>query len=162
MPCFLRNTSLYLVRKSMMLLQRTHVPSLYDNAKPKIFDRLHWWHKASIIRNILAREKRGWSIVVECRTRNRESPSNPHCYHFKDWAFSFSPWCPSSRSCIYEYLATDSGRNLCEGPSRGNCNIAEFFPEKLSWCRNKQIGQGMKCKTDWLLCYIKTYPSLFF
>ena len=31
-----------------------------------------------------------------------------HCYRFKVWAFSFSPWHLSSISCINEYLATDS------------------------------------------------------
>ena len=31
------------------------------------------------------------SPVVECRTRNEVSPgSNPLCYRFEDWAFSFT------------------------------------------------------------------------
>ena len=35
------------------------------------------------------------SSVVECRTRNQVSPgSNPLCYRFEDWAFSFSPLTP--------------------------------------------------------------------
>ena len=34
----------------------------------------------------------GGSSAVECLTHNRESPgSDPLCYHFKVWAFSFSP-----------------------------------------------------------------------
>ena len=55
------------------------------------------------------------SSAVECRTRTRESPgSNPLCYRFEVWAFSFSPRCPSSISCINEYLAIDSGGNVSE------------------------------------------------
>ena len=43
------------------------------------------------------------SSVVECRTRNRESPgSNPLCYRFEVWAFSFSSRCLSRLSCINE------------------------------------------------------------
>ena len=43
--------------------------------------------------------------VVECRTRNRESPgSNPLCYLFDVWAFSFSSRRLSPLSCITEYL----------------------------------------------------------
>ena len=50
------------------------------------------------------------SSVVECRTRNRESPgSNPICYRFEVWAFSFSSRCLSRLGCINEYLTIDSG-----------------------------------------------------
>ena len=53
------------------------------------------------------------SSAVECRIRNRESPgSNPLCYHFEVWAFSFSPQRPSSLSCINEYLTLDGGGNV--------------------------------------------------
>ena len=49
-----------------------------------------------------------WSAVaqlVECRTRNRESPgSNPRCYRFEVWAFSFTSRRLSRLSCINEYL----------------------------------------------------------
>ena len=59
-----------------------------------------------------------WSAVaqlVECRTRNRESPgSNPRCYHFEVWAFSFTSRRLSRLSCINEYLAIDSGGNVSE------------------------------------------------
>ena len=55
------------------------------------------------------------SSVVECRIRNRESPgSNPLCYHFEDWAFSFSSRRLSQLICINEYLAIDSGGNVSE------------------------------------------------
>ena len=59
-----------------------------------------------------------WSAVaqlVECRTRNRESPgSNPRCYRFDVWAFSFTSRRLSRLSCINEYLAIDSGGNVSE------------------------------------------------
>ena len=53
--------------------------------------------------------------LVECRTRNRESPgSNPRCYRFEVWAFSFTSRRLSRLSCINEYLAIDSGGNVSE------------------------------------------------
>ena len=59
-----------------------------------------------------------WSVVaqlVECRTRNRESPgSNPRCYRFEVWAFSFTSRRLSRLSCINEYLAIYSGGNVSE------------------------------------------------
>ena len=52
---------------------------------------------------------------AECRTRNRERlGSNPLCYHFKVWAFLFSPRCSSSLSYINEYLSMDGGGNVTE------------------------------------------------
>ena len=55
------------------------------------------------------------SSVVECRTRNRESPgSKPLCYHFEVWAFLFSSRRLSRLSCTNEYLAVDSGGNVSE------------------------------------------------
>ena len=55
------------------------------------------------------------SSVLECRTRNRESPgSNPLVYRFEVWAFSFSSRRLSALSCINEYLAVDSGGNVSE------------------------------------------------
>ena len=53
--------------------------------------------------------------LVECRTRNRENPgSNPRCYLFEVWAFSFTSRRLSRLSCINEYLAIDSGGNMSE------------------------------------------------
>ena len=55
------------------------------------------------------------SSVVECRTRNRESPGSNHlCYRFEVWAFSFSSRRLSRLSCINEYLAIDSGGSVSE------------------------------------------------
>ena len=54
-------------------------------------------------------------IAVERQACYRGSPnSNPLWYRFEVWAFSFSPQCPSSLSCINEYLAIDSGGNVNE------------------------------------------------
>ena len=59
-----------------------------------------------------------WSAVaqlVECRTRNRESPgSNPRCYCFEVWALSFTSRRLSRLSCKNEYLAIDSGGKVSE------------------------------------------------
>ena len=53
--------------------------------------------------------------LVECRTRNRESPgSNPRCYRLEVWEFSFTSRRLSRLSCINEYLAIDSGGNVSE------------------------------------------------
>ena len=53
--------------------------------------------------------------LVERRTRNRENPgSNPLCYRFEVWAFSFTSRRLSRLSCINEYLAIDSGGNMIE------------------------------------------------
>ena len=62
----------------------------------------------------MANLERG-SSAVECRTRNRESPgSNPRCYRFEVWAFSFTSRRLSRPSCINEYLAIDSGGHVSE------------------------------------------------
>ena len=65
-----------------------------------------------------SRDTDTWSAVaqlVECRTRNRESPgSNPRCYRFEVWAFSFTSRRLSRLSCINEYLAIGSGGNVSE------------------------------------------------
>ena len=41
----------------------------------------------------------------------------------KPWANVFTLHCSSSRSCINEYLAIDSGGYVYEQPSRINCSI---------------------------------------
>ena len=40
--------------------------------------------------------------------------SNPRCYRFEVWAFSFTSRRLSRLSCINEYLAIDSGGNVSE------------------------------------------------
>ena len=55
------------------------------------------------------------SSVVECRTHKRESPgSNPLCYRFEVWAFSFTSRRFSQLSWINEYLTIDSGGHVSE------------------------------------------------
>ena len=56
----------------------------------------------------------GGSSVVERQTRNRGSlGSNIFRCRFEASTFSFSPRCPSSLSCVNEYLAIDSGGTMC-------------------------------------------------
>ena len=67
------------------------------------------WYLSCGAWKLNGRVERG-SSAIECRAHNRESPgSNLLCYRFRDWAFSFSPRCPSSLSCINEYLAIENG-----------------------------------------------------
>ena len=56
----------------------------------------------------------------------------------KPWASFFTLHCSSSLSCIYEYLAIDSGGYVYEHPSRINCSI---WPR---WCLSEQVCQGSK------------------
>ena len=39
----------------------------------------------------------------------RTADSQSKCFESSRWAVSFTPRCSSLRSCIYEYLAIDSG-----------------------------------------------------
>ena len=64
------------------------------------------------------------------------------CYRLEDWAFSFSPRCLSSISCINKYLAIDGGRNASEYTLRVIAAFLECFQKKPSWCRNEQVCQG--------------------
>ena len=108
------------------------------------------------------------SSALECRTLKRESlGSNPLCYSFEVWAFSFSPRCPSSLSCVHEYLTRYSGGNVNDCSLHNICSMAESFLEKLSWCRNKHICQRLKCKALWAVqrtgfCAIYTIMPLPF
>ena len=70
------------------------------------FFRVGSWNRMHIERG---------GFAVECWTRNRVSPcSNPLCYRFEDWAFSFRPRRPSSLSCVNGYLAIDGDENTSE------------------------------------------------
>ena len=60
------------------------------------------------------------------------------------WAILLTPLCLSSLSCINKYLAIDSGGYVNEESlHHSNYNMAECFPEKLSW---QQVCQRVKCK----------------
>ena len=68
------------------------------------------------------------SSVVECRTRNRESPgSNPRCYRLEVWAFSFSSRRLSRLSCIDEYLAIDSVGHVSDLVVARNCCMTRML-----------------------------------
>ena len=88
------------------------------------------------------------SSVVECRTRNRESPgSNPLCYRFEVWAFSFTSRRLSRLSCINEYLAIDSGGNVSDLVLARNCCLARMLPEAENGVgMNRSVREGKKCK----------------
>ena len=58
--------------------------------------------------------------------------------------FVLSMTTPSSFSCINDYLAEDSGGNMCS-----ICSVAECFLEKPSWCWNEQVCLVMKFQALW-------------
>ena len=68
---------------------------------------------------------------MECRTRNQVSPgSNPLCYRFDDWAFSFSPLTPQLTQLYNEYLAVDSGGNVSDVVVALNCCMTRMLPRE--------------------------------
>ena len=99
------------------------------------------------MRNISPSLQRG-SSVVECPTRNRESPgSNPLCYRFEVWAFSFCSRRLSRLSCINEYLAIDSGGNVSDLVVARNCCMARMLPrEAENGVGMNRSARGGKCK----------------
>ena len=55
-------------------------------------------------------------------SRSREPGfKSPLCYLFEDFAFSFSPRCPSSLNCINEYLAMIPCIQFCLKPDKYCC-----------------------------------------
>ena len=71
--------------------------------------------------------------MVECRTRNRESPgSNPPLLPFRRLGiFRSLHRRPCLLSCINEYLAIDSGGNVSDLVLARNCCLANFTFEHL-------------------------------
>ena len=62
--------------------------------------------------------------------------------------------------CPYKRVPDNivSNGNVNEYSSFSNCSVAEYFPEKPSWCQNEQVCQGRKCSTlggptDWISDY---------
>ena len=101
----LNNSALYMIYCTLVLPYISYCCEIWGNTYTTRVQPLYIIQKRAIL----------WSAVaqlVECRTRNREIPgSNPRCYRFEVWAFSFT----SRRlSCINEYLAIDSGGNVSE------------------------------------------------
>ena len=88
------------------------------------------------------------SSAVECRIRNRESPcSNPLCYRFTTWAFSFSPRHVSSLICINKYLRRwwKSGWIIFTL----NCCVARMLPREVELVPEWTDLPGEKCKVLW-------------
>ena len=90
------------------------------------------------------------SSVVECRTRNRESPgSNPPLLPFRRLGMFRSlhrRLC--SLSCINEYLAIDSGGNVNDLVLARNCCLARMLPGEAEngVGMNRSVREGKKCE----------------
>ena len=88
------------------------------------------------------------SSVVECRTRNRESPgSNPPLLPFRRLGiFRSLHRRPCSLSCINEYLAIDSGGNVSDLVLARNCCLARMLPGEAEngVGMNRSVREGKK------------------
>ena len=91
--------------------------------------------------------------MVECRTRNRESPSsNPPLLPFRRLGiFRSLHRRPSSLSCINEYLAIDSGGNVSDLVLARNCCLARMLPgeSENGVGMNRSVREGNKCEALW-------------
>ena len=81
------------------------------------------------------------SSVVECRTRNRESPgSNPPLLPFRRLGiFVLSIDAP------VDYLTIDSGGNVSDLVLARNCCLARMLPRE-DVGMNRSVRAGKKCK----------------
>ena len=90
------------------------------------------------------------SSVVECRTRNRESPgSNPPLLPFRRLGiFRSLHRRPCSLSCINEYLAIDIGGNVSDLVLARNCCLARMLPEEAEngVGMNRSVREDKKCE----------------
>ena len=90
------------------------------------------------------------SSVVECRTRNRESPgSNPPLLPFRRLGiFRSLHRRPCSLSCINEYLAIDSGGNVRDLVLARNCCLARMLPGEAEngVGMNRSVREGKQCE----------------
>ena len=88
------------------------------------------------------------SSVVECRTRNRESPgSNSPLLPFRRLGiFRSLHRRPCSLSCINEYLAIDSGGNVSDLVLARNCCLARMLPGEAEngVGMNRSVREGKK------------------
>ena len=84
------------------------------------------------------------SSVVECRTRNRESPgSNPPLLPFRRLGiFRSLHRRPCSLSCINEYLSIDSGGNVSDLVLARNCCLARMLPGEAE----NSVGMNMSVR----------------
>ena len=101
-------------------------------------------------RNFITANAECSSSVVECRTRNRESPgSNPPLLPFRRLGiFRSLHRRPCSLSCINEYLAIDSGGNVSDLVLARNCCLARMLPGEAEngVGMNRSVREGKKCK----------------
>ena len=90
------------------------------------------------------------SLVVECRTRNRESlGSNPPLLPFRRLGiFRSLHRRPCSFSCINEYLAIDSDGNMSDLVLARNCCLARMLPGEAEngVGMNRSVREGKKCE----------------
>ena len=90
------------------------------------------------------------SSVVECRTRNRESPgSNPPLLPFRRLGiFRSIHRRPCSLSCINEYLAIDSGGHVSDLVLARNCCLVRMLPGEAENVvgMNRSVSEGKKCE----------------
>ena len=125
---------------------------------------MHWYEilKATrtqiLLRSCCWHFNRRWPVersssVVECRTRNRESPgSNPPLLPFRRLGiFRSLHWRPCSLSCINEYLAIDSGGNVSDLVLARNCCLARMLPREAEngVGMNRSVREGKKCEALW-------------
>ena len=102
-------------------------------------------------------------------SQSRESGfESPLCYRFEDWAFLYSPRCPSSLSFINKWVPGYRRWWKCVWIVFAHiCCVARMLPLR-SWVgvwmnrsdRGLWVG-ALSDPTDWILCYIKTYIYLF-
>ena len=113
--CSFRNNKLALHSVDCHLNWFINNPASQDY---KYSQKLHnglWWSddlQKHWIKCLLNKTRSNCSSAVEFRILKRQRlGSNPLRCCMEAWTFSFSPQCPSSLSCINEYLAIDGGRD---------------------------------------------------
>ena len=91
--------------------------------------------------------KCGCSTLERQTLNSRRLGSNPRCCRFEARAFSFSPRCPSSPSCINEYPATD-----CDEDMRviSLCAVTAAW---LNVSQRSRVGVGMNRSASVAECF---------
>ena len=101
-------------------------------------------------RKLFLRKSERSISVVECGTRNRDSPgSNPPLLPFRRLGiFRSLHRRPCSLSCINEYLAIDSGGNVSDLVLARNCCLARMLPGEAEngVGMNRSVREGKKCE----------------
>ena len=133
------------VQMSDLILLLTLSPLHYESKQPVLSSQLI---EVLLHARVLTLERS--SSVVECRTRNRESPgSNPRLLPFRRLGiFRSLHRRPCSLSCINEYLAIDSGGNVSDLVLARNCCLARMLPGEAEngVGMNMSVREGKKCE----------------